>query len=664
MTEKLRAAFAVFFAVFSILLWPFMDAASAQSSPAPTGIFDRERMSGVMSFNLRLEGDEGDRAWALRQPLVADIINEYRPLFVGTQEGKHGQLQGLQSKLDGYAYVGVSRRGNTEDEYSALFYDTERVEAVQNGNFWLSEAPDVAGSTLPASGHPRMVTWGEFKVDGAERSTFVFNTHVAEQPELSAKQTAILLEQIGKMGLDDAEVIITGDFNVSRTPEAIKPFTDAGYADAYGLAQHSSGPDFTFHGWKGEESTSTREAEEKSGLIYDWIFYRNGREKPREPLLADVITTHEGGVYPSDHYPVILTSLGRAKTATESLHVSADGEIEPDSPVTARAMLHNTGERGIAPATLMVDGEDSGTKWMVLNANESREAAFDTRFYAAGEHRIAINDTPEQALNVAATPATLRYTDLSVSPYLRPNQEVQIQTTLRNSGSADGSTEVTLAIDGEEIARRDIAVPAGERQDVEFAHRFAEPGNYTITVGDRETEVLVAQEITSPWLFAKGDDAKRAAPDFDASDWQQVELPSPWEQHSAYTEDNCYGWYRTSVMVPKEWEGRPVQVLLGVVDDVDESFFNGKKAGQSGNMPDDKGGYKSAATTVRAYTISPEDVRYGEENVIAIRAYDSLGDGGITKGPLGILPLKAREQQKWTDRVSGRGEAVEMGFYK
>lgn len=622
------------------------------SGPAQ-GLFDSERMQGVMSFNLRLEGDEGDRAWAKRLPLCMDIINQYNPLFVGTQEGKHGQLEQLQAALPDYAYLGVSRRGNTEDEYSALFYDKTRMKVKSHGDFWLSDTPDVPASTLPGSGHPRMVTWGEFLVEGAAKPTFVFNTHTAEQPELSAKQIAVLLEQAQIIAPADAKVVITGDFNINRSEQAIARFSAAGFADAFALAGQRGGPDFSFHNWKGEETTSAREVQERSGKVLDWIFYRNGRERtpPSESLLMNIVAKHDGGVYPSDHFPVVLTSLGRTQTHTQNLPLNAAEPVMPDTPITVIANLHNRGTRGMAPATLRVDDENKATTWHVLNAGETRKVQFEQRLYEAGEHAASINDAPAQKLHILHKPATLEALDLSAPDYLTPGEDATIQTSLRNTGSVSGATSVNLMVDDEVVASQQVELNAGELRDVEFTHRFKTAGAYKINIGGREAEISVAKPLVGEWLFRKGDGADYAAPAFADADWQKVKLPAPWEQHSDYTEDNVYGWYRTKVFVPQEWKGRPVRVLLGKIDDVDESFFNGSKIGQNGRMPDDAAGYKSAALTTRAYTIAPQDLHYGEENTIAIRVFDALGDGGMVHGPLGILPLKAREASKWTDKI-------------
>jgi hypothetical protein len=88
-----------------------------------------------------------------------------------------------------------------------------------------------------------------------------------------------------------------------------------------------------------------------------------------------------------------------------------------------------------------------------------------------------------------------------------------------------------------------------------------------------------------------------------------------------------------------EWDGRPIRLILGQIDDADKAFFNGELIGETGSFPDDEGGFLSEWNTIREYTISPELVNFGAENTIAIRIYDDLGGGGVHDGPLGVLPL-------------------------
>ncbi|MBS1835698.1 MAG: hypothetical protein JST65_23480 [Acidobacteria bacterium] len=66
--------------------------------------------------------------------------------LIGTQELFHLQGAYIAENAKEYKWFGVSRRGNREDEYSAIFYKPSRLKLLESGNFWLSETPDKPGS--------------------------------------------------------------------------------------------------------------------------------------------------------------------------------------------------------------------------------------------------------------------------------------------------------------------------------------------------------------------------------------------------------------------------------------------------------------------------------------------------------------------------------------
>ncbi|WP_330633332.1 hypothetical protein [Halocatena halophila] len=132
-----------------------------------------------------------------------------------------------------------------------------------------------------------------------------------------------------------------------------------------------------------------------------------------------------------------------------------------------------------------------------------------------------------------------------------------------------------------------------------------------------------------------------AATNYDDSDWEQVELPASWEDHSGYTADQVFGWYRKTIEIPKSWDdyGNSLLLPLGKIDDVDRTFFNGTEIGKSGSIPADD--FRTAWTEHREYPLSMVDVNFGEKNTIAIKVYDEFGGGGLYAGPLGPLRLRS-----------------------
>jgi len=130
------------------------------------------------------------------------------------------------------------------------------------------------------------------------------------------------------------------------------------------------------------------------------------------------------------------------------------------------------------------------------------------------------------------------------------------------------------------------------------------------------------------WRFARGDNAEWKIPGFDDSGWQNVHLPAYWNDHSGYTNENCFGWYRRSVNVPKAMRGHDFLLSVGVVDDADETFFNGERVGGIGGMPPNFDGSQQPWTKPRIYRVPASIVRDGG-NVVAVRVYNSRAKGGL-----------------------------------
>ena len=151
---------------------------------------------------------------------------------------------------------------------------------------------------------------------------------------------------------------------------------------------------------------------------------------------------------------------------------------------------------------------------------------------------------------------------------------------------------------------------------------------------DWSIEDLPASQIAVPelpvvagqWRFQKGDDATWKAPAFDDGNWQAVTLPDTWQHHSNYTGDNDYGWFRRRVDIPAECKGNDFDLLLGCVDDVDETFLNGQRIGGMGSFPPD---YHSAWDVQRRYRVPATLARGDGSDVLAVRVFNGSGNGGI-----------------------------------
>ena len=156
---------------------------------------------------------------------------------------------------------------------------------------------------------------------------------------------------------------------------------------------------------------------------------------------------------------------------------------------------------------------------------------------------------------------------------------------------------------------------------------------------------LVAQEISAlpieeGWRIQRGDNPAWSQPNFDDSAWKAITVGQPWEK-GGLPKYNGYAWYRLKLMIPSTLDEKAraekyQQLLLnlGKIDDADTTFLNGVKVGATGD-PSNPG---NSWTEERKYVIPLNLVRWDEDNVIAVKVFDSDGDGGLHKGPYTLSP--------------------------
>ena len=106
-------------------------------------------------------------------------------------------------------------------------------------------------------------------------------------------------------------------------------------------------------------------------------------------------------------------------------------------------------------------------------------------------------------------------------------------------------------------------------------------------------------------------------PEYDDSLWSTVNLPFVWQQHKSWPNENGEVVFRKSINIPEHCAGKEMRLNLGIVDDSDMTFFNGELIGSSKQ-------YRQS----RSYLIPGRLVKAGK-NIIAVRVFDNLGDGGF-----------------------------------
>jgi len=109
--------------------------------------------------------------------------------------------------------------------------------------------------------------------------------------------------------------------------------------------------------------------------------------------------------------------------------------------------------------------------------------------------------------------------------------------------------------------------------------------------------------------------------ELDESEWKSIDLPGFWEETEIGRIDGTI-WFRKEINLAAGQDKKAVTLLLGAIDDSDETWVNGIKVG----------GYNAEPRLERKYQIPPGILKTGK-NVIAVKVIDTGGDGGFSAKP-------------------------------
>lgn len=131
--------------------------------------------------------------------------------------------------------------------------------------------------------------------------------------------------------------------------------------------------------------------------------------------------------------------------------------------------------------------------------------------------------------------------------------------------------------------------------------------------------VIREQDPLSKYEGLNFQDDQCSSRSYNDSVWHEMKLPVYWEQAEIGEFDGVV-WFRKLVIIPSSWKGKDLTLHLGPVDDMDETYVNGKKIGS--HMTD---GYWSVD---RVYKVGGSLITDSLLR-IAVRVVDLRGGGGI-----------------------------------
>ncbi len=279
-----------------------LTAAGCHRAPAPTILAPTVPLT-VMSFNLRYDNPaDGVNAWPNRRDRVAGAIRFHGVHVVGVQEALASMLRDLDGRLPGYARVGVGRTdGRERGEYSAILYDSARVEALASGTFWLSPTPDVVGSRGWDAALERIATWARFR-DRATGCTWLHvNTHFDHVGDSARVESARLIRRrLGALA-EGRPLTMTGDFNANPSHPAYRALTSGTQPDGSRPLRDAIAISETPH--HGPPSTWNAFTEIEPDRRIDFVFVSDGVRVLRHGILSD----RWDGRFLSDHLPVVAS---------------------------------------------------------------------------------------------------------------------------------------------------------------------------------------------------------------------------------------------------------------------------------------------------------------------------------------------------------------------
>lgn len=140
-------------------------------------------------------------------------------------------------------------------------------------------------------------------------------------------------------------------------------------------------------------------------------------------------------------------------------------------------------------------------------------------------------------------------------------------------------------------------------------------------------------DLKGMWKFSIGDNSLWAEPTYDDSQWEMIYVPKMWEEQGFNGYDG-YAWYRKQFSIPSGNNKANYYLQLGYIDDVDKVYLNGKLIGQTGSFPPN---FSTAYNANRIYSIPSSLINKNGANLLAVKVYDVMGEGGIIHGDIALM---------------------------
>jgi endonuclease/exonuclease/phosphatase family metal-dependent hydrolase len=273
----------------------------------------------VITFNIQGGYTQGPNGWPRRAELNAALLRNYQPDLIGMQEVTKANLAFYGERLPEYRQqAGSPTAADPKHLYEAILWRDAVFERLDSGGFWLSETPDTYSLSWDSS-EVRGANWVRLRLRSNNLEILHVNTHLDHIGEDARREgSRTVIEQVDRLRRGSEVVILTGDFNCNAylpgwdvppesaiTGSAYRNFLDFGFIDAFlSGGERDSYSSNTFHHYEGLDYQPNPQYK-PAGWRIDWVMLLDPTQRLHTSSAA-ILHDHEGDLYPSDHYPVMV----------------------------------------------------------------------------------------------------------------------------------------------------------------------------------------------------------------------------------------------------------------------------------------------------------------------------------------------------------------------
>ncbi|HPN33227.1 MAG TPA: family 16 glycosylhydrolase [bacterium] len=146
-------------------------------------------------------------------------------------------------------------------------------------------------------------------------------------------------------------------------------------------------------------------------------------------------------------------------------------------------------------------------------------------------------------------------------------------------------------------------------------------------------------DLTESWRFSSDPDnigvtEKWHTKQLDDSQWAVLSAGQRWEDQG-YAGLDGTAWYRKSVEIPPDWQGKDIWLKFAGVNDAYELFVNGKSVSFFGEA-------NISFASKPSFSLISDYLEYGNTNLIAVKVSDWGNSGGLWRSPVLLTTDKSK----------------------